>query len=133
VGRLNGLLKDMQQDGVNSICQGRHTQHMCANSTGSACAFCLPAAAQDIKPCSCAGANNTRCTCAGQVSGTQFFAATNKGLELTGVLVVAHGSTHKVDGGFHANFNSTIQLKQGTKLVGTVEEGGEPLWAVGCQ
>jgi hypothetical protein len=116
--RLAALLADMQADGVNNPCQGRLPAHVTRGASAAAtdCSLGLPAAT-GARPCSCAGANNTRCSCSGQLTGAQFFAPDNYGLELARVLAVASGSEHSISGGINANFRSTVRLTKGAKLV----------------
>lgn len=116
MSRLQSLLKDMEADGVNSLCNGRLPEHI-SKTSSTDCKFKLPAAAQGSNPCSCSGVNKNRCSCTGQLTGAQYFSEDNAGLELARVLVVASGTSHNISGGINANFNSTVRLVKGARLV----------------
>jgi hypothetical protein len=119
MSRLQALLRDMEADGVNSLCNGRLPEHI-TKTSGTDCRFKLPAAAQGSNPCTCVGENKNRCSCTGQLTGAQYFTDDNAGLELARVLVVASGTSHNISGGINANFNSTVRLVKGSRLVSTV-------------
>jgi hypothetical protein len=127
LARLNALLADMDADGVNNLCNGRREGHTCYDGgvaglkaalfsqllgfSASGCGLCGPQA-EGSKPCSCAApGNKTRCSCDGKLTGAQYFAPANYGVELARVLVESVGEANTISGTINANFNSTVQLR----------------------
>lgn len=51
------------------------------------------------------------------MTAAQFFTPAHHGLEFARVLVVSVGETSRISGGINANFNSTIRLTGGAKVV----------------
>lgn len=120
VAAIDALLADMRADGVDNACSGRLEAQLCPGqdrSPGADCRFCVPAVAAGAAPCSCAGANNTRCACVGRLTAEQYFSPSLHGLEIARALVVSKGETSRVAGGINANFNTTVRLTGGAKVV----------------
>lgn len=133
---LNALLSDMTADGVNNVCNGRLDRHVCktpvsqeaaplgrpflsatdatssnGNTGPDSCTLCKNPIPADTLPCSCsAPGNRTRCTCAGTLTGAEYFNPQWYSLELAYVLAVAENDNSLVSGTMNANFNSTVRL-----------------------